>query len=77
MPINQELAGEGAIALAVQDATSRLVVAAPRIARIEQWTGPRIARGGASRSCVTVPRRRRAERCWQERARPCREHVHV
>jgi N-acetylmuramoyl-L-alanine amidase len=37
--IDQGLAGEGAIALAVQDAGSRLVVAAPRITRIEQWTG--------------------------------------
>jgi N-acetylmuramoyl-L-alanine amidase len=37
--IDQGLAGEGAIAAAQMDAGSRVVVAPPRITRIEQWTG--------------------------------------
>jgi N-acetylmuramoyl-L-alanine amidase len=41
--IDHGLAGEGAIALAVQDA-GLTVVAAPRITRIEQWTGAEGAR---------------------------------
>lgn len=42
--IDQGLAGEGAIALAMQDAAARAVVTAPRITRIEQWTGAEGAR---------------------------------
>jgi N-acetylmuramoyl-L-alanine amidase len=42
--IEQGLAGEGAIALAVQDAGARTIVAAPRITRIEQWMGAEGAR---------------------------------
>jgi N-acetylmuramoyl-L-alanine amidase len=42
--IDQGLAGEGAIALALQDASARTVVSAPRITRIEQWTGAEGAR---------------------------------
>jgi len=42
--IDQGLAGEGAIALAAEDASTRLVVANPRITRIEQWTGTEGAR---------------------------------
>lgn len=42
--IDQGLAGEGAIAVAMQDAASRTVVTAPRITRIEQWTGAEGAR---------------------------------
>ena len=42
--IDQGLAGEGAIALAVQDAGGRAVVTAPRITGIEQWTGAEGAR---------------------------------
>ncbi len=38
--IEQGLAGEGALALAVQDAGARQIATAPRITRIEQWTGP-------------------------------------
>ena len=49
--IDQGLAGEGAIALAAQDAGSRVVVAAPRITRIEQWTG-----GEGSRVVVHLDR---------------------
>jgi N-acetylmuramoyl-L-alanine amidase len=42
--IDQGLAGEGAISLAVLDAGNGRVVVAPRISRIEQWTGPEAAR---------------------------------
>jgi N-acetylmuramoyl-L-alanine amidase len=42
--IDQGLAGEGAIAVALTDAGSRTVVTAPRITRIEQWTGAEGAR---------------------------------
>ncbi len=42
--IDQGLAGEGAIALALQDASARAVVSSPRITRIEQWTGAEGAR---------------------------------
>ena len=42
--IDQGLAGEGAIAIALEDSGSRAVVAAPRITRIEQWTGAEGAR---------------------------------
>lgn len=42
--IDQGLAGEGAIAVALHDASARAVVSAPRITRIEQWTGPEAAR---------------------------------
>ncbi len=49
--IDQGLAGEGAIALAVQDAGSRVLVAAPQITRIEQWTG-----GEGSRVVVHLDR---------------------
>lgn len=42
--IDQGLAGEGAIAVALQDASALAVVSAPRITRIEQWTGGEGAR---------------------------------
>ena len=42
--LDQGLAGEGAIAIAVEDGGGRTVVAAPRITRIEQWTGAEGAR---------------------------------
>ena len=42
--IDQGLAGEGAIAIALQDAGARAVVSAPRITQIEQWTGTEGAR---------------------------------
>jgi N-acetylmuramoyl-L-alanine amidase len=42
--IDQGLAGEGAIALAKEDASARAVVSAPRITQIEQWTGAEGAR---------------------------------
>jgi N-acetylmuramoyl-L-alanine amidase len=42
--IDQGLAGEGAIAVALQDASALAVVSAPRITRIEQWTGAEGAR---------------------------------
>jgi N-acetylmuramoyl-L-alanine amidase len=42
--IDQGLAGEGAIALAVDAGGTRAVLAAPRITRIEQWTGTEGAR---------------------------------
>jgi N-acetylmuramoyl-L-alanine amidase len=42
--IDQGLAGEGALAVASWDASARAVVAAPRITRIEQWTGAEAAR---------------------------------
>lgn len=42
--IEQGLAGEGAIAVAALDAGARTVVTAPRITRIEQWTGTEGAR---------------------------------
>jgi N-acetylmuramoyl-L-alanine amidase len=42
--IDQGLAGEGAIAVALQDAGSRVTVAAPRVVRIEHWTGAEGAR---------------------------------
>jgi N-acetylmuramoyl-L-alanine amidase len=42
--IDQGLAGEGAIALALEDASARTVVSAPRITHIEQWTGTEGAR---------------------------------
>jgi N-acetylmuramoyl-L-alanine amidase len=42
--IDQGLAGEGALALAAQDAGARTIVSAPRITQIEQWTGAEGAR---------------------------------
>ena len=42
--IDQGLAGEGAIAIALADAGSRVPVTAPRILGIEQWTGAEGAR---------------------------------
>ena len=42
--IDQGLAGEGALALALQDAGARTVLSAPRITQIEQWTGAEGAR---------------------------------
>jgi N-acetylmuramoyl-L-alanine amidase len=42
--IDQGLAGEGAIAVALQDASARTIVSAPRITKIEQWTGAEAAR---------------------------------
>ncbi len=42
--IDQGLAGEGAIALAVDSGVSRMKVTAPRITKIEQWTGAEGAR---------------------------------
>lgn len=42
--IDQGLAGEGAIAVALADAGTRTVVAVPRITRIEQWAGAEGAR---------------------------------
>jgi len=42
--IDRGLAGEGAIALAVLDAGSARVLVAPRIQKIEQWSGPEAAR---------------------------------
>jgi N-acetylmuramoyl-L-alanine amidase len=42
--IEQGLLGEGALALAVADAGARAVVTAPRITRVEQWTGAEGAR---------------------------------
>jgi len=42
--IDQGLAGEGAIAVALADAGPATVPVAPRLARIEQWTGPEAAR---------------------------------
>ncbi len=42
--IDQGLAGEGAIALAVADGGSANVAVAPRLTRIEQWTGNEAAR---------------------------------
>jgi N-acetylmuramoyl-L-alanine amidase len=42
--IDQGLAGEGAIAIALRDAGSTRAVVAPRVLRIEQWTGQEAAR---------------------------------
>ncbi|MBX3229253.1 MAG: N-acetylmuramoyl-L-alanine amidase [Labilithrix sp.] len=42
--IDRGLAGEGAIALAVLDAGPARVLVAPRIQKIEQWSGPEAAR---------------------------------
>jgi N-acetylmuramoyl-L-alanine amidase len=42
--IDQGLAGEGAILAATLDAGAARVTVAPRISRIEQWTGPEAAR---------------------------------
>lgn len=42
--IDQGLAGEGAIAIALADASAPRPVVAPRITRIEQWAGPEAAR---------------------------------
>lgn len=42
--IEQGLAGEGAIAIALQDAGNRTVALTPRITRVEQWTGAEGAR---------------------------------
>lgn len=42
--IDQGLAGEGAIALAIDSGVARMKVTAPRITKIEQWTGAEGAR---------------------------------